>query len=478
MSTNKFTTNNNSTLAAVSNVDGETPVYLYADPVTHALTTSGSGGSSGALNIATTNGSALNADIMPSTDVSAYKSFSVQITGVFSATYTFQGSNDNFATANSTFPIQVIQFNGNNPGLVTSSGTSNIIWKGPINFRYMRVRLTSYTSGTATADTTIFSAVYDPAYIFANVNGTVTATPPSATATGSITASAQTVNLGTNLIGGGGFAAIQVFGTYAGVSFTLQASGNNGTNLYNTAIFDTNANRWLAPGSTISPGTNIINTYYVPVAPYANQTRLVSTAFTSGTMSIVYTASVNGTPGSIMTQGNEVGLVASAVPTSASFTGQRNSAGNLAALQTATGVGDGAGDSNLMTGTSMYNNSNWDRLRNNTTAVVIAAGATTTQTSATQISYNANKLAIAINISAFTSGTLTFTVNGITSSGYTYPLLVSTALAATGLTVLRIFPGSTPSANAVANDVIPRSYNVVVTGAFVATYGVDSVLGV
>lgn len=47
MSTNKFTTNNNPTLVAVSNADGETPVYVWADPSTHALLTSGGGGSSG-----------------------------------------------------------------------------------------------------------------------------------------------------------------------------------------------------------------------------------------------------------------------------------------------------------------------------------------------------------------------------------------------------------------------------------------------
>lgn len=37
MTQNKFTTNNNTTLVAVSNADGETPVYLYADPATHGL---------------------------------------------------------------------------------------------------------------------------------------------------------------------------------------------------------------------------------------------------------------------------------------------------------------------------------------------------------------------------------------------------------------------------------------------------------
>lgn len=132
----------------------------------------------------------------------------------------------------------------------------------------------------------------------------------------------------------------------------------------------------------------------------------------------------------------------------------------------------------MVTRNSVFNGTSWDRMYNNATGAVLAAGATTAQTSATQTTYNASKLAVVINISAFTSGTLTFTVNGITSTGYTYPILVSTALAATGVTPLRIFPGATPSANATANDLVPRSYNVVVTGTFVATYGVDFELSV
>lgn len=44
MSQNKYTTNNNPTLVAVSNEDGETPVYLYADPLTHELIVQGGSG--------------------------------------------------------------------------------------------------------------------------------------------------------------------------------------------------------------------------------------------------------------------------------------------------------------------------------------------------------------------------------------------------------------------------------------------------
>ena len=57
MSTNKFTTNNNHTLVAVSNSDGETPVYLYAEPVGHSLIISGTV----TANIGTLNGIATSA---------------------------------------------------------------------------------------------------------------------------------------------------------------------------------------------------------------------------------------------------------------------------------------------------------------------------------------------------------------------------------------------------------------------------------
>lgn len=174
--------------------------------------------------------------------------------------------------------------------------------------------------------------------------------------------------------------------------------------------------------------------------------------------------------------------VGSAVPANAFFMGLQ-SGSNLVGAQAYTTLVDSISGNSLQNLITManqvaFNGVTYDRVRNNTTGVVVAAGATTTQTSSTITTYNASKLIVAINISAFTSGTLTFTVNGITSSGYTYPILVSTALGATGVTPLRIFPGSTPSANAVANDLVPRSFNVVVTGTFSATYGVDYELSV
>jgi hypothetical protein len=97
----------------------------------------------------------------------------------------------------------------------------------------------------------------------------------------------------------------------------------------------------------------------------------------------------------------------------------------------------------------------------------------------------ANGLLVFINITllAGTAPTLTVTVNGMSPTGVAYPLLVSAVLNATGLTVLRIFPGLTPVANLKADDVLPSSVRIdtVVGGsagqAVTATIDVHQIIG-
>jgi hypothetical protein len=97
----------------------------------------------------------LNADLVPSTDVSAYKWLSIHVTGVFSATYTFQGSNDNTNFV-SVVLVDVSNAGGNGSG--SSSTISGKIWAGPVAYRYLRVRLTAYTSGTATGTLELYTS--------------------------------------------------------------------------------------------------------------------------------------------------------------------------------------------------------------------------------------------------------------------------------------------------------------------------------
>jgi hypothetical protein len=64
-----------------------------------------------------------------------------------------------------------------------------------------------------------------------------------------------------------------------------------------------------------------------------------------------------------------------------------------------------------------------------------------------------------INVTAITgtSPTLTVTLKGAIDSSATavYTILASATINATGLTVLRVYPGLTAAANTVANDVVP-----------------------
>lgn len=68
---------------------------------------------------------------------------------------------------------------------------------------------------------------------------------------------------------------------------------------------------------------------------------------------------------------------------------------------------------------------------------------------------------VVIDITSISGGNLTFTVEGKDpASGKYYTLLASTALAGTGTTVLRIFPGATAAANVTANDLVPGTIRV------------------
>lgn len=81
-----------------------------------------------------------------------------------------------------------------------------------------------------------------------------------------------------------------------------------------------------------------------------------------------------------------------------------------------------------------------------------------------------------INITSVT-GSLTVTLNGISPNGsVSYSILASAAKSATGLTVLRVYPGLTASANVTANDVLPitcQLSSVVATGPVTATIAME-----
>jgi hypothetical protein len=93
--------------------------------------------------IAMSNVTVVDNDLIGSLDVSAYKYVSIQLTGTWAGTVSFQGSNDN-----GTFYDVAVQ----NPRAlatpyVTALSAVGLV-KVPIIFKYLRVRVTAYTSGT------------------------------------------------------------------------------------------------------------------------------------------------------------------------------------------------------------------------------------------------------------------------------------------------------------------------------------------
>lgn len=91
-------------------------------------------------------GSALNADLVASLDVNDYQSCNFQITGTFVATLKVQGSNDG-----TNFKDTVVLDASDPSSPPTTSITAAGLFYTPTPYRYFRLRITAYTSGTATA---------------------------------------------------------------------------------------------------------------------------------------------------------------------------------------------------------------------------------------------------------------------------------------------------------------------------------------
>jgi hypothetical protein len=123
----------------------------------------------------------LNADLLPSTDVSNYAWGSVQVTGTWSGTITFQVSNDN-----SNWNSMTWASSGNTTNSSSSATTGNATYHGPISGRYIRIRMTTYASGTANGIVELFnnSRVLNSMGVAAGQSGTWTVGSNSATGVG------------------------------------------------------------------------------------------------------------------------------------------------------------------------------------------------------------------------------------------------------------------------------------------------------
>lgn len=125
----------------------------------------------------------------------------------------------------------------------------------------------------------------------------------------------------------------------------------------------------------------------------------------------------------------------------------------------------------------LYNGATFDRQRNNTEVTVLASTARTlATTSADLVNYNARGLHLIINVSAYTSGSLVPTLEGKDPiSGNYYSILVGTGIGATGITILKCYPGIQSIVGAAAADILPRTWRVSCS-AVNATYSISAAL--
>lgn len=126
-------------------------------------------------------GTTANQFIMPATIVSRSKAFSLQLTGVWSATVQVQVSNDGVNYINQT----VMSLNTPTGG--ASNITSTGLYIGPVSTKWMQIQITAFTSGTVTGVVEFYSHPFGPI--------------AQLIAAGSATIGNVGINAGTNSIG-------------------------------------------------------------------------------------------------------------------------------------------------------------------------------------------------------------------------------------------------------------------------------------
>uniref|UniRef100_A0A6M3L4E6 Uncharacterized protein n=1 Tax=viral metagenome TaxID=1070528 RepID=A0A6M3L4E6_9ZZZZ len=126
----------------------------------------------------------------------------------------------------------------------------------------------------------------------------------------------------------------------------------------------------------------------------------------------------------------------------------------------------------------MFNGATWDRLRGNVDATLLASAArTATTSSADQTNYNGRGVHVVLDMTTVGTGSVTLTIQGKDAlSGKYYTILAGVAVTTDSTNVYRVYPGLLAAANAVANDIVPRTWrvNVVANNANAATYSVGA----
>ena len=136
---------------AVSIISGDSSDLASVEPIPKALRVINfsSDGHEGIHSfpaiVPTNNATQINEDVLPSLNSEEYKFISIQLVGTWVATVTFEGSNDN----TTFYQIATTDPSANGTGQVTA--TVNRVVKVPVLTKYVRARVSAYTSGTISA---------------------------------------------------------------------------------------------------------------------------------------------------------------------------------------------------------------------------------------------------------------------------------------------------------------------------------------
>jgi hypothetical protein len=115
--------------------------------------------------------------------------------------------------------------------------------------------------------------------------------------------------------------------------------------------------------------------------------------------------------------------------------------------------------------------------RNEEYNVIVATGATTTQTSPDITNVDGKGIKVWLDTTVIGTGSVTLTINGKDPASGKYTLLLSGAAVTTNTTnTYTVYPGATVTANVSANDVLPKTFQIKVTAnnANAATYTVGA----
>jgi hypothetical protein len=155
-------------------------------------------------------------DVIDAVDVSAYKWVSLQLVGTFEATIKFQGSNDN-----GTFYDVIVQ----NPSLLSEPYVTTMTGVGlvkiPVLYKYLRARVTAYTSGTVEGIALAYKESNDSGQISSTgtIDGAVSITnlPATQTVDGSVAITnfpaSQAVSGGVSIVGASSLSPFYAIGT-------------------------------------------------------------------------------------------------------------------------------------------------------------------------------------------------------------------------------------------------------------------------